>query len=250
MLAVSLAVSGIVSALVIRNDDRPAAAARRASLWTLFREMFRVQRFVVVFFWLVASAFLANTALNSLQFFARYFFQACFPDVNPDYALRLMGGVSLACTAVAAVGAGLLSDRIGRRRLVLASMFVSGALTLVMAFVTDFAVFLVLAALRSIATGPIVGVIPALAADLAPHDEAGKYMAYSNLSAGMAGAVASLGFGLVLTEIDRTGFMTLFIVSAALFVAGGALFLVKVPARELEAQGIADRSRGGDAPRR
>ena len=234
ILAVALAVSGMVTAVVVHGHDTPAERPRhRLGLWTLSREMFHVHRRVAVFFWVVASAFLANMALNSLQFFARFFFQAYFPDISPDYGFRLMGGISLVCTMLSAVGAGLWSDRIGRRRLIIWSMFASGVLTLLMGFVSGFGAFLVLAALRSVATGPIVGVIPALAADLAPADEAGRYMAYSNLSTGLAGAVASLAFGLVLTRIDRTGFTTLFIVSAALFVAGGALFVAKVPEREI-----------------
>lgn len=237
MLAVVLALSGVVTVLVIRGHDRPAAPSQtRLSIWALFREIFHVRERVTVFFWVVASAFLANMALNSLQFFARYFFEAYFPSVRPDDGFRLMGGISLVCTMLAAVGAGLLSDRIGRRRLIIASMLASGVLTVFMGFVSSFTAFLVLAALRSAATGPIVGVIPALAADLAPADEAGHYMAYSNLSTGLSGAVSSLAFGLVLTSIDRTGFLTLFLVTAALFVAGGVLFLFKAPERELQAR--------------
>ena len=236
VLALTLAASGVVTVLVVRPHDTPAdPQAHRLGIWTLFLDMFRVERRVTVFFWVIAAAFLANMALNSLQFFARYFFQAYFPEVPPDYAFRLMGGISLVCTMLAAIGAGLLSDRIGRRRLILAAMFASGVLTLFMAFVTSFTVFLVLAALRSVATGPIVGVIPALAADLAPPEEAGHYMAYNNVSTSLSGALSSLAFGLVLTRIDRAGFMTLFFITAVLFVAGGVLFLLKAPERELGA---------------
>jgi MFS family permease len=234
LLAVVFTLSGLASVLVIRGHDTPAQSPQeRIDVLLLFRDIVHVRRRVTVFFWVVAASFLANMGLNSLQFFARYFFETYFPTVSPDYAFRLMGGISLVITMASAVAAGLLSDRIGRRRLIVWSMLASGALTLLMGFVGSFTAFLVLAALRSAATGPIVAVIPALAGDLAPADEAGQYMAYNNLSTGLAGAVAALGFGLVLTTIDHTGFMTLFIVSGALFVAGGVLFLFKVPERAL-----------------
>jgi MFS family permease len=236
LLAVVLAVCGLVTVAVVRRHDTPAdPQTERLSTWTLFRGMFHVRRRVTVFFWVIAAAFLANMALNSLQFFARFFFQTYFPDISPDYAFRVMGGISLVCTMLSAVGAGLASDKIGRRRLILGSMFASAVLTLFMGFVGSFSAFLVLAALRSLATGPIVGVIPALAADLSPADEAGQYMAYNNVSTGLSGAVSSLAFGLVLTRIDRAGFEALFMITALLFAAGGVLFLLKAPERELRA---------------
>jgi len=239
VLAAALAASGTVTVLALRGRDTPAEPqAAAAGVRTSVLAMFRVRRRSNVFFWVIAASFLAYMALNSLQFFARFFFEAYFPDIDPDYGFRLMGGISLVCTMLGAIAAGVASDRLGRRRLVLASMFASGALTLAMAFVASFPAFLAFAALRSLATGPIVGVIPALAADLSPPEEAGRYMAYNNVATSLSAAFSSLAFGLVLTTIDRRGFETLFLVTAALFVAGGALFLLKAPERALR-RGVA-----------
>ncbi len=248
VLAATLATSGLASVVALRGRDAPAEPqAAGPGVWASLRDSFRVRRRVDVFFWVIAASFLANMALNSLQFFARFFFQTYFPAISPDYGFRLMGGISLVCTMAGAVAAGVASDRLGRRRLILASMFASGVLTLLMAFVSSFPAFLALAAARSLATGPIVGVIPALAADLSPADEAGQYMAYNNVATSLSGAFSSLAFGLVLTSIDREGFVTLFLATAALFVAGGALFLVKAPERELRraAQTVASGPAGG-----
>jgi MFS family permease len=234
VLAAALAASGLASVAAVRGLDTPAEPqAAGPGVWSSVRDSFRVRSRVTVFFWVIAASFLANMALNSLQFFARFFFQTYFPGISPDYGFRLMGGISLVCTMIGAVAAGVASDRLGRRRLILASMFASGGLTLAMAFVSSFPAFLALAAVRSLATGPIVGVIPALAADLSPADEAGQYMAYNNVATSLSGAFSSLAFGLVLTSIDRRGFVTLFLVTAVLFVAGGVVFLIKAPEREL-----------------
>ncbi len=251
VLAAALAASGLGTVLALRGRDTPAGPHTTGpGVWTSMRDSFRVRRRADVFFWVIAASFLANMALNSLQFFARFFFQTYFPAISPDYGFRLMGGISLVCTMIGAVAAGVASDRLGRRRLILVSMFASGVLTLGMAFVTSFPAFLALAAVRSLATGPIVGVIPALAADLSPADEAGQYMAYNNVATSLSGAFSSLAFGLVLTSIDRQGFVTLFLVTAALFAGGGVLFLVKAPERELRraAQAVSsDPAAGGPA---
>jgi len=167
--------------------------------------------------------------INSLQFFARFFFESYFPAISPDYGFRVMGGINLAFTMLSALGSGVLSDRIGRHKLILVGMFVSAAATLLMGLVGDFTLFMIIAAVRSVATGPIVAVMPALASDLSPVDEAGQYMAYNNLSTGFSGALASLVFGAVLTNVTKTGFLILFILSAGLFLAGGLVYLAKVP---------------------
>ncbi len=228
------ALSGIVNALVIHGKDRPADPADRISLGDAVRNMFKVRTRVAIFFWVVVAALLANMGINSLQFFARYFFQVYFPAINPDAAFRTMGGISLVMTMLAAVGAGVLSDKIGRRPLILGAMFLCAVATLFMGITNSYTLFLVMAAIRSAATGPILATVPALAGDLAPKDEAGQYMAYSNLSTGLSGALAALIFGVILVTMTRTTFLYLYIISSILFLIGGIIFFIKVPQKELE----------------
>jgi MFS family permease len=237
IVAIVLAICGVITSIAIHGKDKPAPKTdAHFSLIQAFKEIFHVRTRVMVFFWVVLAALLANMGMNSLQFFARYFFETFFPTTNPDYAFRLMGGISLVCTMVSAFGAGVLSDKIGRRNLIMISMFISAVSTVLMGFVTNFTTFLIISAIRSASTGPIVAVIPALASDLTPKDEAGQYMAYNNLSTGLSGALASLVFGVLLTNLSKAGFQVLFYVSAALFVIGGFLFLFKVQQKELDAR--------------
>ncbi len=228
------ALTGIINAIVIRGKDKPAPASERISITTAMADMFKVRTRVMVFFWLVFAVLLANMGINSLQFFARYFFEVYFPAISPDAGFRAMGGISLVLTMLSAVGTGLLSDKMGRRALILWSMFACAATTLLMGLTGNYYLFLVFVALRSIATGPIMAIAPALASDLSPRDEAGRYMAYNNLSTGLSGALSSLIFGVLLTNMTRTTFMYLFIISAILFFAGGIMFSKKVSQKELE----------------
>ena len=230
------AITGIVNALAIRGKDIPALPSERISLLKAMRDMFKVRTRVPVFFWLVLAVLLAFMGLNSLQFFARYFFEVYFPAISPDAAFRTMGGISLLVTMLAAVMSGVVSDKIGRRKLLLWSMFVSAITTLLMGLTGNYILFLIMAAIRSAATGPLMVVAPALASDLSPRDEAGQYMAYNNLSTGLSGALASLIFGVILVTMTKTTFVLLFIISAILFLVGGIVFAIKVPQKELDAR--------------
>ena len=231
-----LAVSGIINAVVIRGKDKPAQSSDKISLGQAVRDMFRVKTRVAVFFWVVFAMLLAYMGINSLQFFARYFFQVYFPAVNPDAGFRTMGGISLVFTMVSAIISGVVSDRIGRRPLILWAMFLCAITTLLMGLVNNYIAFLILAAIRSAATGPIMAIAPALASDLAPKDEAGQYMAYSNLSTGVSGALGGLIFGVILVTLTRTTFMSIFIISAFLFLLGGIIFAIKVPQKEINSR--------------
>jgi MFS family permease len=229
------ALSGIVNAVVLRGKDTPADASDKISLGRALADMFRVRTRVAVFFWLVLAVLLAYMGINGLQFFARYFFEVYFPSLNPDSAFRTMGGISLVMTMLAAVASGALSDKIGRRPMILGAMFLCAVTTLLMGLTADYVFFLVLAAIRAAATGPIMAIVPALASDLSPKDEAGQYMAYNNLSTAVSGALAGLVFGVILVTMTRTTFMLLFVVSAVLFLLGGILFAVKVTQKDIDA---------------
>jgi MFS family permease len=230
------AASGIINVLVIRGKDMPAGSSEKISLGQAMRDMFRVRTRVAVFFWMVLAMLLAYMGINGLQFFALYFFQVYFPAVNPEAAFRTMGGISLVMTMGAAVASGVLSDRIGRRKLILWAIFVCALTTLLMGLTSNYIFFLILAGIRAVATGPLMASAPALASDLAPRDEAGQYMAYNNLSTGVSGALAGLVFGIILVTLTRTTFMALFIISAFLFLLGGIIFAVKVTQKEIDAR--------------
>ena len=61
-------------------------------------------------------------------------------------------------------------------------------------------------------------------------------MAYNNLSTGLSGALSGLVFGVILITLTRITFMALFIISAFLFLAGGIVFAIKVPQKEIDAR--------------
>jgi len=198
--------------------------------------MFRVRTRVPVFFWLVFSAFLVNMGLNSLQYFARDFLGIYYDLPNPDAGLRLVGLVNLVVIMLAAVGTGMLSDRVGRRQLIVAGAIVSAITTLLMALTRDFTAFLVLTIVRAVATGPIMAVIPALASGLAPQEEAGQYMAYSNMATALPSAVAPLVFGAILNmggAATPASFVTLLLVAAGFYLLGGTLFGLRVTRKAL-----------------
>jgi len=242
-MAIVFGVSGILNALVIRRSDRPAENIQRISIWKAFGGMFRVRTFVTVFFWLVFAGFLVNMGFSSLQYFARDFLRIYLELENPDAGLRVLGMINLLITMLSAVGAGVLSDKYGtkvlfsRRNLIVIGSFISALTTILMALTRDYTLFLTLAALRSLATGPIVAVIPALASDLAPKDEAGQYMAYNNLTTGVSGAFSSLLFGAILNmqgAATPASFVILLVVAAAFYLVGGFVFQIKVSQVELD----------------
>jgi MFS family permease len=136
--------------------------------------------------------------LNSLQYFARDFLGIYYDLPNPDAGLRMVGLINLAVIMLSAVGTGMLSDRVGRRQLIVMGAMVSALTTVLMALTRDFTAFLVLTIVRAVATGPIMAVIPALASGLVPQEEAGQYMAYSNMTTAMPSALAPLLFGAIL----------------------------------------------------
>ncbi len=236
-MAVVFAVSGIINALAIRGYDKPAVSEVKMSRWQAVKGMFTVKTRVVVFFWMVFAAFLMFMGQNSLQYFARDFMAIYLHQDNPDAGLRIMGIISLIITMAAAVGTGALSDKIGRRNLILWGAYICAITTILMAINQNFVLFLVLTGIRSIASGPVLAVIPALAGGLSPEGEAGQYMAYNNLSTGVSGAVASLLFGALLNMSGAAtvaSFTNLLIVTAIFYLAGAVVFQIKVSQKELD----------------
>ncbi len=252
LIAATFTTTGLICGRTIRHADRPLVTVDHPSLLKAIKKMLRVRVRVAVFFWIVFSAFLVNMGLSSLQYFARDFLGIYFNQTNPDAALRLVGIINLILIMLAAVGTGLLSDKIGRRMLIIAGALVSAAMTLIMAFTRNFTFFIILTCLRAIATGPIMAVIPALASGLAPQEEAGQYMAYNNLTTALPSAVAPLLFGAILNfrgASTPASFIILLLVSAGFYLLGGIIFGWKVSSKAIakSTQMMAEAAHGIDA---
>lgn len=239
VIGILMAVSGILTALVIRKQDKPEPVAVKRSLWGYVGDMFRVKTRVPVFAWVVGSATLANMGLNSLAFFATYFMQVYFPAQYPTpeaaaSGFQLMGGVSLVFTMVSAILSGIISDKVGRRPVILTGIFLCAVSSVAMAFSPSFIFFLIMTAIRSVATGPVLTVIPALTSDLSPKDEAGQYMGYANLATGVSGALSAIIFGVILTNWTRTSFFIILVASGFLFLVGALIFIWKVSQKKID----------------
>ena len=153
VIGILMAVSGILTALVIHKQDIPESVVVKRSIWRYVGDMFRVKTRVPVFAWVVGSATLANMGLNSLAFFATYFIQVYFPNQYPTpeaaaSGFQFMGGISLVFTMVSAILSGIISDKVGRRPVILTVVFLCAVSSVAMAFSPSFVFFLIMTAIR------------------------------------------------------------------------------------------------------
>ncbi len=177
---------------------------------------------------LIISRFLILVGIYAVQSFAQYYIRDWLRIPNPaEVTGNLLGAIGLALTALV-FPAGWLSDRLGRLRL----NVMAGALAALGIFLLIFARSVtsvyVFAAIIGAATGMFVSVNWALATDLIPREEAGKYLGLSNLATAGAGATSRLGGPLIdavnaLRPGAYLGYPVLFLLASASTLLGTLL---------------------------
>jgi MFS family permease len=123
--------------------------------------------------------------------------------------------------------AGFLSDRIGRRSLLLAAFAVFFVAYLGFALSRNIAVIAVLFALYGLYQGIFRAAGKALAADLVPEDVRASGLGWYSATIGILGLASSVIAGLLW---DHVGHTAVFLYGAVFAVAGGAALLLLVPA--------------------
>lgn len=185
-------------------------------------------------FWrLIGARLLFLTGVYGVQTFAQYFVRDTLPSEDP---IKLTGDL-LATIVVALIlfslFAGHLCDRFGRKPLhrAAAALLASGSLLLMLA--DSPAKVLVFGAVAGAGIGVFLSANWALANDLAPKEEAGKFLGFTNLATAGAGALSRLA-GPVIDALNNLqpgghlGYAALF-TCAALLAASSLLFLRHVP---------------------
>jgi Na+/melibiose symporter-like transporter len=142
----------------------------------------------------LVSRLLFLMALTALQTFALYYFEDVVGFSNPTAVTAdLVTTVGLAMLIVV-LPAGRFSDRIGRRPLLMVCGILAAAGIAIIFFYPVYQIILVAGALIGIATGVFFSANWALATDLVPKVEAGRYLGLTNLaSAGGAALIRLFG---------------------------------------------------------
>ncbi len=238
--AASVTILGVAEQPIPRPHRSSRAAAARPSparrLSAYLADFRAYPDFCVVVF----SRFLIFTGIVCVQRFAANYLRDNFQEY------RLFGAVSLgsAKSATAALFGivilfGLLatypavriSQRVGRRPVLVAAALLGGAGTLAFTVAPNLSVIVVEAVPIGICFGMMVSVDWAFMADLSPRDQAGKFLGFSNVASVGAQSLVPFAMGPVIDSLDRgggtAGYDVLF-VTAFLFYMAGALILGRV----------------------
>jgi MFS family permease len=194
------------------------------------------------FVWWVVNRLLFFAAVGSISAFAQFFLQDVVEVPNPGQATAVLMAVVGVFTAVAALGGGVLADRLPRRRLLALAGVLAGSGTFLFFFALNVPMVYLSGVLIGVATGLFVSTNWALGTDLGPPDEAGRYLGISNLAGAGAGVVGA-GIGGPLADFFNLsspglGYLVVFaIYGACFFLSSLTLLKVHDPRDDAPAEG-------------
>jgi Na+/melibiose symporter-like transporter len=244
VIAATLTISTLVTLLTTaERGDRQAEAAgeTKPALRNLHRLLSVGLRKHPDYVWLITSRLLILLGIYAVQTFVQYYIRDVLLVPNPtEVTGNLLAMIGLPLTLLV-FPAGLLSDRLGRRRLNLLAGAVIAPAIFLLIFARSVTTLLVFGGIIGTGVGIFLSANWALATDLIPQEEAGKYLGLTNLATAGSGAVGRLAGPLIdgvnaLRPGAYLGYPTLFIL-ASLSVATGTLLVLRI--REPAQTGVA-----------
>ena len=226
-MAAGLIATGIIAFLTIRGKERemheePVFAIHAQDIVHPPLHLGRFQ-------WFTVGSFFAFMGVTGLTYFELYFFKQVLYAAEPQLLVAVAGTVVLAVSAVASVLLGHLSYRLGRWKVLIATSAFAAVPMFLIPYFSSFYVFLFLGALIGGAYGIFYSVSSALAADLVPKNQAGKYMALFNLALAGASTASPPIYGVLLFVFKHSvhdGYVALFSTSSLFFILGSATIFI------------------------
>ncbi len=221
---------GAMLATIIMVRETPVTRKEEPlSIWKTLRRSFRIDvrkdRDFVVF---LISRLLVFMALATIQTFALFYLRDVIGLANPatataDLLIAAGGGMLLAVYP-----AGRLSDRIGRRPVVISSGLMGAGGVLVIFFSASYGAIIAGGAIIGTATGAFMSSNWALATDLVPGGEEARYLGLTNLATAGGAALARL-IGPAIDYFNRfgagLGYQMMLGACFAYFIVGSLLLL-------------------------
>ena len=185
------------------------------------------------FFWLILSRFLFLLATYAVGRFLLFFVSdrlALQANAASEQTGSLLAALALV-TVLAAIPAGWAVDRFGRKLCMAVGGLVNALGIFLLIFGNSFGVILLFGSLMSLGSAAFASANWAMAADLAPSNQGGRYFGLLNIGTGGAAAAAGL-FGPLIDFGNQAspGFgYTLLFALAALISLSSVIALRKIP---------------------
>ncbi len=226
-LALALLATALITSYTIKNDDK-AQKTPRDNIFKIFLDIFNLKNGMKDYIYVVMGSFMVFSGIIGLSFFEIYFFEYVLNYSNPAYYVSVAGIVVLAVSAFGSIVFGYLSDKIGRKKILVITTVIGAAGMFLIPEFERFDYFLIFGSMIGISYGIFMSVSKALASDMSPKSDAGKFMAYYNIATGGASSLSPLIYGLILYFVNSytTGFKLIFYVAGSFFIIGFIFFYI------------------------
>lgn len=229
-----LAIFGLITLIFSKERSTDTGEKNKIEFGKLVKDVFNFKIDGDKNYWrLIFSRFLYLVGIYGFQSFAQYFIRDKFPEQDPILFTQFVMGTFVVVLIIFSLIAGTVSDRIGRKRLQILSSFIGAFGAILLIFAKTPFELLSFGAILGIGLGIFMSTNWALANEMAPAADAGKYIGLTNLATAGSAAVARLE-GPMTDALNNAapgqwwGWSALFAVSAILMLFSAAA-LVKIP---------------------
>lgn len=219
----------VVITLTVQEEPQVNRQRRplKESIVESIRQTFKIEyRRYPDYVWLIASRFLILLGIYAIQGFAQYYIRDVLRAPNPEGFTGSLVAIIGIFVFLLSLPAGYLADRVGRKPLIYLAGFVAAAAAFVLQFPRSFTGLALCGGFIGMALGIFLSANWALATDLIPKEEAGKYLGISNLATAGAGATSRV-IGPLIDIFNmlrpNLGYSFLFLIAAGVVLAGTIL---------------------------
>ena len=183
----------VTLATVVTVKEMPATRSRSSFLYTLSKSFHINVKAGSYFVWFLVSRLFIFMSFTTIQTFALYFLRDVVGVTSPASATAQFSIVAVAGMLVVGYPAGRLSDRVGRRSIVMtAGLLGALGIALIFLFQNNYMLIILSAGLVGISFGAFLSTNWAMAIDLLPKGEEARYLGLTNLATAGGAALARL----------------------------------------------------------
>ena len=233
LVAVPVLLLSLYPTLFLVREEPNSAPPEKFNRFNVVMDTLKELREYPDFVRLLVSRLFILTALATLTEFALYFLQDVLgiTDVRESTSLVFALGVVIICSLIAIFPAAWLSDRIGRKRMIILACIIGFVGVSLLTTVNSIEQFVLFASIIGLSLGAFNSVDWAFATDLIPREKAGRFMGISNLANAGSQALAGLLGGILrdsFNAIGRNAFGNPTLGYRAIFVAAALYFVVGI----------------------